>query len=329
MQGLEDSGADQPPEATLRMGGVMLTGTAVHLYVRAMHHMYRPATITARRYWLERFAYQAGNPALKAIRPRTISDWFAQQPGLGPAAARAALSHLRAFFRWAIERGHTKTDPTLTIRPPKQPRAVPRSLDLADLRALRTALPDNRAVLIITLLFDLGLRRGEVARLDMADIDLRAGVIRVDGKGGHQRLLPVTPGVRHMLLHYLTERGAAAGPLIRSQTRPGHGITPETLGKLVSKWMTDAGIKQPRDGKSAHALRHSCAENLWRHGVDLRTIAAALGHAVPTTTWIYLRHQQNLEELRAVMGQQYVDEPRPVLQPAAEFEMPHVLNGTA
>lgn len=302
-------------------GDVVRTQFAVQMYVRHMRPIYRPATIRGRRKTLEKFTRDLDNPALKAVKARHITDWLAAQ-SCGPSSVRTLLSHLRCFFTWTIEHGHLKASPVLLIKSPKQPRAVPRSLSLNDMIRLREVLPDERAFLICGLMVDLGLRRGEVARLDVADLDRRAGTIRIDGKGGHQRLLPITPMIDLYVGEYMAVRGRGAGPLIRSQISPFGGLAAETIGAMVSRWLRDAGVKQAGwDGRSAHALRHSCAENLYRHGVELRTIAAALGHASPTTTWIYLRSHQSVEDLRKVMGQQYVDSP--VL--GEPFELPRQL----
>jgi site-specific recombinase XerD len=303
----------------------MRTGYAVALYVKEMRAAYRPATIKNRRPLLERFARELGDPAIRAIKPAHVQEWLAAQT-CGPASLRVDLSHLRQFFRWAIEHGHLKVDPTYGIKTPRQPRRVPRSLSLAELRALGEALPDARAALIVAFELDMGLRRAEVAGLDITDIDLLAGVVLVRGKGGHERLLPLTETVRVRLEDYIKDRGISAGPLIRSQVHPNRGISPQQIGALVSRWMRDAGVKAaPRDGKSGHALRHSFAVNLDRHGVPLALIADALGHADQQTTTIYTKSAHSVEELRGVLGQQFVDQRRPHLAPAAEFETPQVL----
>lgn len=231
---------------------------------------------------------------------------------------------MRQFFRWAVDMRMCKADPTYRVKAPRQPRTAPRSVGLEDLTELGRALPDNRARCIIALMLHLGLRAGEVADLEMADLDLYANVVRVVGKGGHERILPVPEIVRFWMDPYLAERGRGGGKLIRSYKGPG-GITAHTVSHLVTGWMRDAGVKvRPYDGRSAHALRHTMCENLYRHGVDLRTIAAAAGHASPTTTWTYLRHRASVEQLRDVMGMQIIEEQRPSLRPVPEFAPPSV-----
>jgi site-specific recombinase XerD len=194
-------------------------------------------------------------------------------------------------------------------------------------RALGRVLPDARAQTIISLGVFEGLRRAEICGLELGDVSFATGTIRVVGKGGHQRDLPLTETTRYFLEQYMgEERGKGGGALIRSRTTGGH-LTPSSLGHLVSAWMKEAGIKEKAwDGRSTHALRHSMAGSLYNRGVDLRTIASALGHASPTTTWVYLRHQHDLNMLRQVMGQPLVDEPVRQLERVMKlpYEMPRV-----
>lgn len=308
------SDAESDGAVTVSVGEPMRLDTGIRSYHRHQRAVLRPRTLNDRRYTLEAFCEHTNNPQLRSVKAKHISDWLASMD-VSAATVRQRLSAVRCFFRWALEQRLVKIDPTATLRSPRQPRSAPRSFTLEQIRRLDAALPDARAVLIIALMLDMGLRAGEVARLELADLDLFSGVARIVGKGGHERLLPITPMVRSRLDVYLNERGRGAGPLIRSKNDPRLGIRVNRITNMVGEWMTDAGVKESRyDGRSAHALRHSTAENLYRHGVDLRTIAAALGHASPTTTWIYLRHTHSVEDLRAVMGQEYVDEARPTLR---------------
>lgn len=295
-------------------GGIVRCATALEMWIRHMLPLYRAATIRGRRHTLERFVRDLGNPALKGVKPQHITDWLASLTGCGPASTRVALSHLRCFFKWAVLHHHLKVDPTATIPKVKQPRQVPRASNADEVGALLAVLPDERAHLVVALAYDMGLRRGEISSADISDVELREGVMRVTGKGGHARLLPITPTVRTALIRYLSVRGPGAGPLIRSQCGTG-GIGPERVGQMVRAWMREAGVKHAAfDGKSTHALRHLCAETMYRHGADLRTIASALGHAHPSTTWIYLRHTSDVDELRAAMGKPLIDPPLGVSQ---------------
>lgn len=300
----------------------MRISVALTMYARQTRPLVRPATWRNRRQVLQDFRRVTGDMELKAIKPKHINAYLAARD-VSAATIRQRLSVLHTFFQWAVQANLAKVDPTVGIRAPRQPKAAPRALALPQLRDLGSALPSPRARLIVALMLNEGLRAGEVARLEMADVDLFSNAMRVMGKGGHERLLPLTDATRSYLDAYLRERGRGGGSLIRSERDPNLGVTPGRISTLVAQWMTEAGVKERAwDGTSAHALRHTMAENLYRHGVDLRTIAAAMGHASPTTTWIYLRHQAGVEDLRQVMGQQIIDEERPSLRPVPEFITP-------
>jgi site-specific recombinase XerD len=280
--------------------------------------------LTNRTYTIESFARHTQNMAMKAVKEKHIQAWIGDME-VAASTIRQRISDLRAFFRWAIDHGIVKHDPTLRAKAPRQPRSTPRSVPLKDLTELGKALPDDRARAVIALMLHMGLRAGEVAGLEMADVALFSNTMRVVGKGGHERILPIPEVVRLWLDPYLAERGRGGGKVIRSMTHPTQGVRPQTISHMVTKWMREAGVKSaPYDGRSAHALRHTMCENLYLHGVDLRTIAAAAGHASPTTTWTYLRHKATVEQLRDVMGQQIIEEQRPSLRPVPEFAPPSI-----
>lgn len=287
-------------------GAIMRVGAAVLLYLRHAHLQYAAVTLKNQRSTLERFAICYSDTALKAVTRKHVEKWLAQQT-CSPASLRVQLSHLRTFFRWAIEHHHLKTDPTVGIPKIRQPRALPRALNREELRALFAALPDARAELICVLLYAVGLRRAEVARIELADIDFYDQTIRIVGKGDHERMVPIVPLVAQALEKYLAERGRVAGPLVRSLTHPGRGISAPHLGALVSRWGQDAGVHLPGDGKSAHALRHTCAQRMWRNGTELLTISEALGHKDSSTTLIYLRRTPDMGKLRAALSEPYTD----------------------
>lgn len=196
---------------------------------------------------------------------------------------------VRCFCAWLVERGHVKRDPCYGMKAPRKPRTVPRALRRDDVAAVLAAAPDLRARLVAILMLQEGLRCGEVAALELGDMDLREGIVRVVGKGGHQRMLAITQEAREEIHAYLGQYPANAGPLIRSYQYPARGLSPVTIGSMMRKMMYEAGVKQrPRDGVSAHALRHTCATDMLRAGAHVRDVQAALGHQALATTEIYI-----------------------------------------
>lgn len=223
---------------------------------------------------------------------RHIDRWMAT-PELAPAYRRARLSTMRGFCQWLVLNGHMKTDPTLGVKAPKMPRYLPRALSFEDATAVIGAAPDNRAHAIALLMLQEGLRRVEVSRAQLGDVDLRRKEILVRGKGGLgdiTRVLPLSDETARALMRYMDEHPAKAGPLFRSYVRPHEGLTPGHVGEILLCMFRGSGVKHVNgDGRSAHALRHTMAHDMLDNGASLIDIQQALGHATLKTTETYLR----------------------------------------
>lgn len=248
--------------------------------------------LTARndRCALRRFAAVLDGTPAEDLDQRHGRVWLESLDGLAPHTRRRRLSSVRGFCRWAVEEGHMPVNPVARLKGPRMPRTVPRALATEAVTVLLSACPDARARLIVTWMVQLGLRCVEVAGVELGDVDRRARTVRVTGKGGHQRILPLVDEAAAALAAYLAEEPpAGAGPLIRSRVFPGRGLAPSTISNMVARWMDDAGIKlRSRDGVSAHALRHTAATDMLLSGAHLRDVQAALGHAHLQTTEVYL-----------------------------------------
>lgn len=210
-------------------------------------------------------------------------DRFIGRPGLAPSNRRRELSVLRTFWRWLTITGRADTDPTVGVSRPKEPRRLPRGLQAVQVAAVLDACPDTRARLIVTLEVQLGLRSCEVARLRVEDVNPWEWTVRISGKGGHERILPVVDEVTTALRDYLAEHPATRGPLIRSYNEPTKGISATHTHRIVNDAFRAAGVPE-----TGHALRHSCATDMLLGGAHLRNVQAALGHANLATTSRYL-----------------------------------------
>lgn len=228
----------------------------------------------------------------KKVTRRHVERWLAR-PGLSPAYRRARLSALRGFCRWCVLNGHMTKDPTLGLKTPRVPKGLPRALSLEETGRVIDAAPDLRTRLICLLMVQEGLRRIEVARAQFADLDARKRTLRVRGKGGGgepTRTLPLSDETMSVLARYLAEQSVTSGPLIRSHKHPDRGITASHASHLVLLAFRDSGVKAYNgDGKSAHALRHTAAQDMLDQGAELRQVQAALGHSTVKTTEVYLR----------------------------------------
>lgn len=254
------------------------------------------------RCYLSKFTDVVGNRPPSRIGVSDIERWMESRAHLRASTRRNQFGLVRSFCAWLVERGTLRANPCDKVRAPKLPRSVPRALPLDHVERLLAACPDNRARLVVWLMVGLGCRCCEVATLEIGDWDRRAKLVRVVGKGGHERELPTSDEVERALTNYLAEWPATSGVLIRSYRDAASPILPATISEMVSAWMRAAGIKRgTRDGVSAHALRHTAASDVAETCGDLRVVQAMLGHQHLSTTSIYLR-RAGMAEMRAAMA---------------------------
>lgn len=257
---------------------------------------------TADRVWycIADFAESFGNRPMTQLSPRAIDRWLASHPEWKPGTRATQFTRMRAFCRWLVARGALDKDPFTGMKAPKRPRRNPRPLSYEDFRTLHSSLPDARAKLIVAFMYWLGLRCVEVSRLHVEDIDRIHNVMRVVGKGGHERTLPVVPQVQLALNLYLREHPASSGPLVRSYTSY-ESLKPETISIMVRRWMTDSGVKvHAFDGKAAHAMRHAAASELAHATRNPFAVQRLLGHADIGTSMAYVR-DVSADELRSAL----------------------------
>jgi integrase/recombinase XerC len=247
------------------------------------------------------------------LRRSHIQRWMESRSHLTRATVRTQLSIVRGFCEWMVITGIRKTDPSLGIRGPRQPRYLPRGRNRAEVKATFDGCPDTRAVLIVCLEVQEGLRACEVVGLELGDIDVehRQVLVRIS-KGDNQRVVPISDETWTAMSQYLVEHPARAGHLIRSYNHPTRGITAGYCSQLVSGWMHGAGVNG-----SGHALRHTAATDSLLNGAHLIDIQAALGHRSIETTRRYLPFQTG-DLRKALGGRTYrTDPPAPAPDPPA------------
>lgn len=214
------------------------------------------------------------------------------------------LSCLRGFYRYLLREEVISDDPTLLIDSPKKGRSLPKTLTEADVEQLLEApeLSDpvqfrDRAMLEV--LYATGLRVTELVSLQLFEMNLNQGVIRVMGKGGKERLVPLGEEAISWLQRYLVEArsellcGHVSDVLFPS--RRGQQMTRQTFWHRIKRHALVAGIDKPL---SPHVLRHAFATHLLNHGADLRVVQMLLGHSDLSTTQIYTHvAKQRLQSL--------------------------------
>jgi integrase/recombinase XerD len=229
-----------------------------------------------------------------------------QAAGLSARSNARLLSCLRHFYRLWLRLGRIEADPTALLEAPKLPRPLPKALTEAEVDALLSA-PDRatpeglRDHAMLELMYASGLRVSELVGLDVDQVNLRQGALRVTGKGGKERLVPVGEQALDALGRYLaTGRPALLGRRRAAAlfvTRRGAGLTRQAVWLRVRQLAAAAGIAKPI---SPHGLRHSFATHLLNRGADLRALQLLLGHASVSTTQIYtLVAREGLKRLHA------------------------------
>lgn len=244
----------------------------------------------------------------RRIRRHHVERWM-QQPHLSAAYRRARLSTLRMFCRWCLAHGFMISDPTLAIDAPRVPDGIPKRLRPDEARALmRAASSDRRTQLIVSLMLQEGLRRMEIGRLDVEDIDFAERSLLIRSKGGHGAhvdVLPITVETWGILTRYLEDNTHQHGPLVRNRVRKHGRMAPSTISELVAQAMIEAGVKKPGDqSRTPHSCRHTAAHDMLARTKDVRSVQQALRHRSVRSTEIYLRGQ--VGELRLIMdGRSY------------------------
>jgi integrase/recombinase XerD len=204
-----------------------------------------------------------------------------------------ALSSVRSFHRFLLREGDVDRDPTATVIRPKLPRALPRPLPVRDIEAILAAPPEGtvpglRDRAVLETLYGAGLRVSELVGMDVDDVDLEEGSVRVLGKGGKERDVPLGRFARDAIGAYLS-RARPSLATLRSRSalflnQRGGRLTRQGCGKILAVHAERAGIDKR---VTPHSLRHSFATHLLEGGADVRVVQELLGHASVATTQVY------------------------------------------
>jgi len=209
---------------------------------------------------------------------------------LAPATRHHYMKVARGFSSWLLRRGLVRRDPWDDIPSPRVPTPLHRALDVEQLEALVSACDDTRELLIVILGLQTGLRRAELAALEVGDVALAARTVIVrEGKGGKARQVPLPDEAVRVVARYLAEEGVRNGPLLRSKSVAHAGIKAGTVGLIFSAVAVRAGVKvRAWDGVGPHSLRHTFASDVYGRSRDAKAVQQLLGHGNLATTQIYI-----------------------------------------
>lgn len=244
-----------------------------------------PDTIGQRLYHVKRMLRELSNPDPWSLTTTQLVDWLGSK-GWKANTLRSYRASFRAFYTWGQGEGRRPDNPGLLIPRVQMPRGIPRPAPEEVYRSA-AARADVRTRLMIHLAAVCGLRRGEISRVKSEDVvdDLIGWALRVIGKGGHERYVPLPPELALELRKY------PPGWIFPSPTRPGP-LTPAHVGKLVSRALPD--------GWACHTLRHRCGTVAYAGSKDIRAVQELLGHARTDTTALYTK--VGAREIREAMN---------------------------
>lgn len=239
-----------------------------------------------------------------------VEDYLVQCEAIGLATATKArrLSSIKQLYRFAFEEDLRKDNPAIQVRGPRKDKRLPKSLSLQEVeQLLQTAhtMPKQRAdkmrlTCLMDLLYATGMRVTELVSLPVAAVRGNPDMILVRGKGGKERMVPLSPGARDAVILWLSlrdqdEAHTKSTFLFPSRGKQGH-LTRIWFFQQIKKLALMAGVNAEK--VTPHSLRHAFATHLLAGGADLRSIQTLLGHADIATTEIYTHIQyERLREL--------------------------------
>jgi integrase/recombinase XerC/integrase/recombinase XerD len=244
-------------------------------------------------------AWKAG-ASPDAVGVRELRRYLAglSEAGRAPATVARKLAALRALLRVQIELGSRRENPAELLSSPKRARRLPRVLKPEEVRTLLERIPattplELRDRALFELAYASGLRAEELVMLDVDSLDFDSETVRVEGKGGKTRVVPVGEHARQALERYL----AAGRPALEATggralllSKSGQRLSTSDVRRRLRIWARRSARGAPAlVDAHPHALRHSFATHLLEGGADLRAIQELLGHATISTTQVYTR----------------------------------------
>ncbi|HEV8538725.1 MAG TPA: tyrosine recombinase XerC [Bacteroidota bacterium] len=272
-------------------------------YVRTERN-YSPHTVSAYENDLGQFCeflsrhFADGSVDLKKVDHLTIRLFLGDlvEKGIEKKSIARKLSSIRSWYRFLLRKKLLSYNPSLAVTTPRLPKKLPVFLDEPSMERMM-ALPDTGTIagmrdrLILELLYGTGIRSGELIRLDLCDIDVANGSVKVHGKGSKQRIVPLGSKARESFVAYRTLRPGWISNETPEQDRQavfltsrGRRMYAKGVYLIVNKYI---GSVSELEKRSPHVLRHTFATHLLNRGADLRAVKELLGHESLSTTQLY------------------------------------------
>ena len=253
---------------------------------------------------LEKVSIRINKPLLNATQTE-LEKYFVHLEKLGYSQSTRArhLSSIKQFFKFCVEAGYMSNDPSSQLSGPKSAKSLPKTLTLEEVDALlkvakthgQTEFQRARNECLMELLYASGMRISELMSLPVSTARGRPKMILIKGKGGKERLVPLSPPALNALDRWLKFRDKkedlsiktglkTSNFLFPSNSKNGH-LTRNWFFNKIKSWAIEAGIRS--ESVSPHTIRHAFATHLLGNGADLRVIQTILGHSDIATTEIY------------------------------------------
>ena len=205
-----------------------------------------------------------------------------------PATVNRKLQSIKTFFKFLMRQNIVTKDPSKYLESSRIPKKLPRVPDTVDLLSVLNSIDSKRDKLIFQILYCTGLRRFEVIKIKLEDINFHQSYIRVLGKGSKERIVPVNTSALDSIASYIKEYGITSW-LFPSSKNKNQCISTRRLNEIVQYWTQRAGIQ----GISPHRLRAHFCTLLYTKGADIKAIQEFAGHSSIDTTNIYTKIDLN------------------------------------
>lgn len=280
----------------------MTLQTAIHAFIDNLETVKRYAPHTAKAYandlkqFQEFICVERGeSPVLiRTLRKDEIQAFLSRlvRHGMSKRSVSRKIATLRAFFKFCLQSGWIDQNPSLALAFPKLDKPLPAFLDEREIsNALTNIQTDTREGArdraILELFYGTGMRLSELVQLNPHDLDFQGGTVRVSGKGGKERILPLGKQCMQSVKQYADKRSAfkpAPGEKALFLNRSGKRITGRGIQYIVGRWLRTVSEKRKL---SPHVLRHTFATHLLDRGADLRAVKDLLGHESLSATQVY------------------------------------------
>lgn len=240
---------------------------------------------------------------------RTIRSWVVSlmDSGYSPRTVHRKLTSLRSYCLYLIRLGELDSNPMDKVQKPKLNKRVPSFMDEANMNKLLDDYDFGddfngiRNRLVIDLLYQTGMRRSELVQLKTGSLNLEMKSIKVNGKRGKERIIPINDELVDAIERYLITRSSVAEDIINEYlliTEKGKPAYDKLVYRIVNKYLS---LVTTLDKKSPHVLRHSFATHMLNHGADLNAIKELLGHANLSATQVYTHN--TFKKLKSIYNQ--------------------------